>query len=114
MTFLPIVSAELIKVFDSLLCKYISFQRNREAGSTPRSYFHFFFFENTGVEVESDRLIFIISTQISLFETDSDASMSSISIIQQVMSQTCKLRKKKNLSLNRYQLLLGLPRILKS
>ena len=32
------------KVFDSLLCKYISFQRNREAGSTPRSIFQCFFF----------------------------------------------------------------------
>ena len=43
---LHIVSDSLIKVLYSLLDKYIVFQRNREAGSTPRSIFQCFF-ENT-------------------------------------------------------------------
>ena len=45
---LHIVSDSLIKVLYSLLGKYIVFQRNREAGSTPRSIFQCFF-ENTRV-----------------------------------------------------------------
>ncbi len=45
--------------------------------------------------MESDRLIFIISCQIILFETDLDVSLSVITIIQQAKYQNCKLREKK-------------------
>ena len=96
MTWPQIVSNKLIKVLDSLLDKYIVFQRNREAGSTPRSNFQFFFYENAGIELESDRLILIIWSQISLFETDLDESLSFISIIQQAKNQNLWVEGEKN------------------
>ena len=86
MTWPPIVSNKLIKVLDSLLGKYIVFQRNREAGQPQGPTFSFFLWKRrhrVGVRstyfyyLKSDFIVWNWFGWVSEFYIDHSASKES-------------------------------------